>query len=151
MLAVWGCGDGGEIPPTARFFAENINSGNAEFWTVDDSGNLIGELYIFYNMEDQDFADGKQRAYLCAFRIREAFRGKGIGSRLLETVLLHLKNSGFSVATIGVEEDDEANIRLYSRFGFRTRIKNCVLDPCYMDEEMKPRVCPCFRLLRKDL
>lgn len=46
MLPLWGYKDIGEASPTARFFCEHISSGNAEFWTIDDNGKLIGELYV---------------------------------------------------------------------------------------------------------
>ncbi|MGN1096083.1 MAG: GNAT family N-acetyltransferase [Eubacteriales bacterium] len=151
MLTLWGYKNCDKISPTARFFSDNILSGNAEFWTIDNNGELIGELYFFKNLTDKDFADGQTRAYLCAFRIRSDYRGKGFGSRLLQTVLLHIKASGFNIATIGVEENAEANIRLYERHGFVTRIKDCVIDPCNMDNEMNPRPCPRFHLLSKNL
>ena len=38
----------------------NIKRGNTEFWTLDYDGELIGELYVFYDLEDKDFADGKK-------------------------------------------------------------------------------------------
>jgi hypothetical protein len=40
---------------------------------------LIGELYIFWDLEDKDEANGKERAYLSAFRIEEELRGLGLG------------------------------------------------------------------------
>ena len=38
--------------------------------TLDYDGELVGELYAFYDLEDKDFADGKRTAYHCAFRVR---------------------------------------------------------------------------------
>lgn len=35
--------------------------------------------------------------------------------------------------------------------GISVTIKECRLDPCFMDEEMRPRACPCFLLLSKTL
>lgn len=151
MLALWGYRNCDALSSTARFFSKNILSGNAEFWTIDNNGELIGELYAFKNLMDKDFADGRTRAYLCAFRISESYRRKGFGSRLMEAVLAHIKGCGFSSVTIGVEETGEANIRLYKRFGSDTKIKDCFVDPCDMDNEMKSKACPCFWLLSKNL
>ena len=50
MLALWGYPDLDTAPPTAKFFFENIVSGNAVFWTVDRDGELLGELYAFLNI-----------------------------------------------------------------------------------------------------
>jgi len=151
MLTLWGYSDIGGASPTARFFFGNLSSGNAEFWTMEDNGLLIGELYVFLDMEDRDFADGKDTAYLCAFRIKKEHRGQGLGSRLAEAVLANLKARGFRGATIGVDESEEQNIRLYQRLGFNRKVKDCFVDPCAMDENMKPVAVPCFWLLYKPL
>lgn len=151
MLRLWGYGNMDSAPPTALFFAQNIASGNAELWTLDDSGQVIGELSVFWQLEDQDFADGKNRAYLCAFRVKSGYRGKGYGSFLLKEVLEYIKNKGVQVATIGVDETEERNIRMYHRFGFTDKIKDCFEDPCDVDSGMKPKASPCFWLLAKSL
>lgn len=151
MLTLWGRQNDNKISPTARYFSENILSENAEFWTIDNNGNLIGELYVFKNLNDKDFADGHTKVYLCAFRISREYRGRGLGSRLMRTVLAHIKDSGFSSVTIGVDKTEEANVRLYKRFGFTNKIKDCYIDPCDMDDEMKPKECPCFWLLSNNL
>lgn len=138
MLALWDRLDM-EIPgPTAVFFQDNISSGNADFWTIDDDGELIGELYVFYDLPDRDFADGETTAYLCAFRVKKGYRGRGLGSSLMSTVLRDLKVKGLKRATIGVGPDEPQNVRLYRRFGFNTKIKDCHYDPCGMDENGDP-------------
>ena len=78
MLKLWGYSDITAASPTARHFYNNIEAGNANFWTAEDNGELIGELYVFLNLTDKDFADGKNTAYLCAFRVNEERRGEGI-------------------------------------------------------------------------
>ena len=139
MLKLWGYKNVDSASPTARFFCDNIASGNAIFWTLDNNGELIGELYAFLDLEDKDFADGINTAYLCAFRVKKEYRGQGNGSRLMAAVLSELKKAGFRYATIGVESNEPQNIRLYQRFGFDTKIKDCHYDPCAMDENMSPQ------------
>ena len=151
MLRLWGYENIETVPPTALFFAQNISSGNAEFWTLNDNGQIIGELYIFWKLDDKDFADGKSRAYLCAFRIKNEYRGKGYGSLLLNQTLEYMKRKGIQIATIGVDAAEEHNIRLYRRLGFTSKIKDCFEDPCNVDREMKPKASPCFWLLAKNL
>ena len=112
------------------------------FWALEHEGALIGELYAFLDLEDKDFADGKTTAYLCAFRVQEGFRGQGLGSRLMEAALAELKALGFRRAAIGVSEDEPRNLRLYRRFGFTQKVKDCRADPCAMDEHMQPAVDP---------
>ena len=152
MLKLWDYPDVNTSSPTARFFYRNIASGNADFWTLEHDGELIGELYAFRNIEeDHDFADGNTVAYLCAFRIRKEYRGQGLGSKLMQTVLADLKSAGFRHVTIGVGPDEEQNVRLYHRLGFTSKIKDCYTDPCAMDKNMKPAPDEGFWLLSKDL
>ena len=102
MLALWGVREIKKASPTAKFFYDNISTGNTVFWTLDHDGELLGELYVFLNLEDKDFADGRNTAYLCAFRVKKEYRGQGYGSRLIATALEDLKQIGFCRATIGV-------------------------------------------------
>ena len=152
MLRLWGYEDADSASPAARFYYRNIASGNAIFWTLDDGGALVGELYVFLSLDDRDFADGESTAYLCAFRVKEAHRGQGLGSRLMEAALAELKQIGFRRATIGVGSDKPQNIRLYRRFGFDAKVKDCHYDPCGMDENGRPEYEEeAWWLLAKDL
>ncbi|MBR4462318.1 MAG: GNAT family N-acetyltransferase [Erysipelotrichaceae bacterium] len=150
MLKLWGYSDLDRAPYTAKFFYRNISDGNAVFYTADLDGKLIGELYSFLSLDDNEFADGITTAYLCAFRVRKEYRGQGIGHRLMETALTDLKLKGFRYATIGV--DDERNERLYHSLGFTLYVKDCHNDPCDMDDDMHPvYVETGFQLLKKEL
>ena len=151
MLELWGYPDREAAPPTAGFFYRNLSAGNALFWTLEHDGELIGELYAFLDVEeDRDFADGSTTAYLCAFRVKKEYRGRGLGSALMEAALADLKAGGFRRATIGA--DEERNERLYRRLGFDTTVKDCFFDPCARDAQMRPEaVEKGFRLLSRDL
>ena len=143
--------DENNAKPTARFFYNSISSGKAVLWTIDNEGELIGELYAFLDIdEDKDLADGKDTAYLCAFRIKKAFRGQGLGTMLMKSALSDLKERGFRYATIGA--DDEEHISMYEHMGFTEEIKVCFTDPCSRDENMQPETLEKgFQLLRKEL
>ena len=152
MLMLWGYPELQTASPTAKFFYNNIDAGNAVFWALEDEGELVGELYAFFDLDDKDFADGQNTAYLCAFRVKKEYRGHGRGSRMLETALTELKAMGFSRVTIGVENDEPQNMRLYRRFGFTTVVKECHYDPCCMDDDMLPQYDEtAWQLLKKDL
>ncbi len=138
MLSLWGYDSVESASFTAKFFYQNISSGNAVFWTLDHNGELIGELYVFLDLDDNDFANGINRAYLCAFRVKSEHRGKGLGGRLMERALEELKESGFRSATIGVEIDEPQNIKMYHRIGFTEKIKDCYYDPCGFDANGQP-------------
>ena len=60
MLSLWEYDDLSKASNTAKYFYQNIESGNAVFWTLELDGKLIGELYVFRDIPfDRDFADGK--------------------------------------------------------------------------------------------
>ena len=150
MLRLWGYQNVNHASPTTKFFYQNISSGNAVFWTLDHNGELIGELYAFLNIaDDKDFADGSTTAYLCAFRVKKEYRGQGLGSKMMNTVLADLKSVGFRYATIGVSE--ERNKKLYNRLGFTKKVKDCYIDPCAMNESMMPVQDEGYCLLLKSL
>ena len=153
MLKLWGYRGLDDAPNTAKLFFRCIASGTADFWALEHDGSLIGELYAFLNIEaDPDFADGRTTAYLCAFRVREAYRKQGLGRRLMETVLSDLRSRGFRRATIGAERSDARNIGFYRRMGFAETVKVCFTDPCAMDENNRPEPdAEGFLLLSKDL
>jgi ribosomal protein S18 acetylase RimI-like enzyme len=136
---------------TSGFFSDNMQEGNAEFWTIEDNGRLIGELYLFKSLADHDFADGSATAYLCAFRIAENRRGLGLGTMLMNRALDRLRELRFAYATMGVEPGEEGNVRLYTKMGFTEKIKTLCKDPCDMDANNMPVKCPEYMLLRKKL
>lgn len=136
---------------TSEFMADRIKNNKAEFWTIELDNRLVGELYAFFELDDKDFADGKTTAYLCAFRVIDELRGKGLGTRLMLKVLERLSDLGYLYATIGVEPEEIANIRLYNKLGFTEKIKTLSVDPCDVDSEFKPASCREYYLLKKKL
>ena len=136
---------------TSDFFSDNIQGGNPEFWAIEHHTRLIGELYLFKELDDQDFADGNTTAYLYGFQIEELMRGKGLGTMLMNRVLERLHELNFQCVTLGVEPDKEANIRLYKRIGFTQKIKTVNENPCDVDQNFMPTKGPEYILLRKRL
>lgn len=126
---------------TEIYFMDGIEKGNIEFWTIEDEVNksLVGELYIFWNSEDEDEANGKDRAYLCAFRIKREFQGRGLGKELMQRVLCRVKERGFSEVTIGADNDDAERLTcMYKSWGFVEEIKLQNVDYHYIDKNNKP-------------
>lgn len=127
--------------PTYNYFVDGINSGNIEFWAVEnlEDSRLVGELYIFWNSEDTDEANGVNRAYLCALRVEKKFRGRGLASKLMKAVLARVKENGFSEVTIGVDNDDYEKLKsMYNTWGFNELIKQQHYDYHYLDSNNNP-------------
>ena len=137
MKKLWNYSDS----PTYNYFVDGICNGNIEFWAIENTeeDRIIGELYIFWNSEDPDEANGVNRAYLCAFRIEEQFRGLGLASRLMKSVLDRVKDKGFSEVTIGVDNDDYDKLKgMYNSWGFNELIKQQHYDYHYLDSSNNP-------------
>lgn len=125
--------------PTYKYFLDQLIKKNIEFWTIELEDNLIGELYIFWNSEDKDEANGVNRAYLCAFRIEKEYQGLGYGKLLMNTVLERIKSKGYTEVTIGIDNDDFIKLEsMYKKMGFLTHIKSTNIDYHYIDKEGMP-------------
>ena len=125
--------------PTWHYFSRGIDRGRQEFWVVETSrGALIGEVHIFWCSVDDDEADGRNRAYLCAFRVHPDHRRQGIGTRLMRRALKRIREKGFGEATIGVERDASDLKALYFRWGFTTLVKVTNIDHHHPDHNGNP-------------
>lgn len=137
LKSLWGNSNS----PTQSYFVQGIEKGNIEFWTIENEtdNSLIGELYIFWDSEDKDEANGKDRAYLSAFRIKKEFRGHGLGKKLMQRVLQRIIEKGFSEATIGADNDNTEKLTsMYKSWGFSKLIKLQNFDYHYIDTNNNP-------------
>lgn len=127
--------------PTKSYFVEGMEKKNIEFWAVEnpEDNDIIGELYIFWNSEDEDEANGIDKAYLCAFRIDPKFQGVGLGRALMERVLQRIAEKGFSEVTIGADNNDGDRLtKMYKSFGFTELIKLKNIDHHCLDANNEP-------------
>ena len=98
---------------------QDMQKGIIDIFVLYDEDVLVGELHVMYESDDENYAIRDRRAYLFAFRIREAFQNKGYGTYLLKTVLESLKENGYCEFTVGVEDDNFRAIHMYQKEGFK--------------------------------
>ena len=105
----------------ARAF-ERVLEGKSIMWVAElpDEG-IIGQVFIQYISFRSDLADGINRAYLYAFRIKPAFRNNGLGTLMNNTLETHLLKKKFKEISLIVAKDNSAAIRLYKRLGYEIR------------------------------
>ena len=97
------------------------------FLVVEDNDKVIGELHIVWDQkDDQDEANGKDRAYLSTLRLHPDYRGQGIGTQLMQKALKHIKEKGFTQATIGAYTHEPRIQELYKKWGFTEKVKEAV-------------------------
>jgi GNAT superfamily N-acetyltransferase len=106
---------------------EEIESGEADIFTFEQNGRMIAEITVYYydTDGDLDFAERGKRAYLSALRVLPEYQKRGLAQSLTTQVLTELRKSGYSEATIGVEDDNDIAKHIYSKLGFTTLVKRC--------------------------
>ena len=108
-----------------EMIAENtrdIEAGIIDIFALFDGAKIIGELRVKYISDDNRFTEKGKRAYLYAFRVHQKYQGKGLGSFLLENVLLILAENGYREFTVGVEDDNLRARYMYEKNGFKEPI-----------------------------
>ena len=113
----------GEYAHFRRLYREIYRSacqGRALMWvvTLPDKG-LIGQVFVQLTSQRLELADGSSRAYIYGFRVKEAYRSAGVGSRLLQVVEADLGQRGFQQISLNVGQANDAARRFYERHGYQ--------------------------------
>ncbi|HNT54291.1 MAG TPA: GNAT family N-acetyltransferase [Anaerolineaceae bacterium] len=90
----------------------------AIIWLADFQGDIIGQVFIQLDCDRPELANGSDRAYLYSFRVRPAYRGRGLGSRMVAVVENDLRQRGYRTLTLNVARDNPRAQQLYQRLGF---------------------------------
>ena len=81
---------------------------------------MVGQVFVQLSSSETRYADGAQRGYLYALRVRPPWQGQGLGTRLVAAAEEALLSLGFSVAVIAAGKDNPRAHQLYERLGYRT-------------------------------
>lgn len=112
----------GEYAHFRRVYAEayqRMQRGYTVLWVADLPGTgLIGQVFIQLVCDRPELADGYERAYLYSFRVREAYRGQGLGTLIMDIVEDDLRQRGFQYVTLNVARDNPRAQQLYRRRGY---------------------------------
>ena len=102
--------------------SKNIDDGKCYVYGIDIFGKIVGRVCLSTELKDKSLADGKTVCYLSHLYVNSRFRGRGIGSKLVNHVIDNAKKMGFSYITLGVDETIDKNVNLYKRLGFNTLV-----------------------------
>jgi GNAT superfamily N-acetyltransferase len=83
-----------------------------DFWAAFDDQGFIGFGYVVLK---------PAFAWIARVGVGPGRRGRGVGTRLMETMLEHCRKHGRSRVILYVMQDNAAAIRLYHKFGFSER------------------------------
>ena len=81
---------------------------------------IVGCVWVRI-MDDYGHIDDDTPSF--AISVYEQYRGKGIGTGLMRTMLERLKNDGYRQASLAVQKENKA-VSMYKRAGFETVSQN---------------------------
>jgi len=60
----------------------------------------------------------KNEVYICSFAVKSEYRGKGVGSELLNALCSHFKENGYEYAKLTVINTNPRAKNMYEKHGF---------------------------------
>jgi len=103
--------------PELKIYYENFGTGTADNCIVaDDDGKVIGAVWTRI-MNDYGHVDDDTPSF--AISLYKEYRGRGIGTRMMNEMLALLKEKGYKQASLAVQKANYA-VRMYEKVGFKT-------------------------------
>jgi ribosomal protein S18 acetylase RimI-like enzyme len=125
--------------------------GLAVMWVAEHPDwGLVGQAFVQFKSNDRKTADGRRRAYMHSLRVRPSWRGRGVGTHILDVLEKDLLARGFREVTLNVARENEGAIRLYERLGYKI-IKEIPGSWSYYDPDNVLRHVrePGYRMMKK--
>jgi phosphinothricin acetyltransferase len=101
---------------------KKIDEGVCYVYGIDIFNKIIGRVCLTTESENKKLADGETICYLSHLYVNRYFRGRGIGSKLVNHTVDNAKKLGFKYLTLMVDAENEKNVNLYKKLGFTTCI-----------------------------
>lgn len=107
--------------PELKIYYEDFGKGRADYCIVaEDDGKVIGAVWTRI-MNDYGHIDDETPSF--AISLYEEYRGRGIGTRMMDEMLTLLKRKGYKQASLAVQKANHA-VRMYKKVGFKTVDEN---------------------------
>ena len=104
--------------PLVEKWLQEIAEGNRLVFIYKINGEFIGEGALVLDTGDPDYTIDGKRVYVSRMIVKKEYRGRGIGSQILEFLINKAREMGFSEMSIGVDKDNENALHLYRKYGF---------------------------------
>ncbi|SRR6266568_1127095 len=102
----------------AAFLGSQLADADIVIFVADDNGDVIG--YAYAAVEGYDYMSLRGPAgVLHDIVVDPGHRGRGVGRRLLDATLAHLKSRGAPRVVLSTAERNETAQRLFASAGFR--------------------------------
>lgn len=104
--------------PLTEKWREEIASGNRLVYIYKVKGEFIGEGALVFDAGDPDYTIPGKRVYVSRMIVKKEYRGRGIGSEILQFLINKAKEMDYHEITLGVDKDNTTALHLYNKFGF---------------------------------
>ena len=89
-------------------------------WIIETPrGEVIGQAFVMLNSSEKQAADGENRAYIFAFRVKTDWRNHGVGTCLMHFIENDCLKRRYSYLTLNVAKVNLNARRLYERLGYQ--------------------------------
>ena len=107
--------------PELRIYYDDFGTGPADHCLVAETdGRVVGAVWTRI-MHDYGYVDDETPSF--AISLYEEYRGRGIGTRMMDEMLTLLKRKGYKQASLAVQKANHA-VRMYKKVGFKTVDEN---------------------------
>ncbi|HZY82323.1 MAG TPA: GNAT family N-acetyltransferase [Cyclobacteriaceae bacterium] len=101
-------------------FYEKLHSSRSRAWVCEHQGKMVGFLALM---------DRGDQAQLRYFIIEPAYRGIGLGRKLMDMYMEHLKASGFKGSYLLTTKELPTAAHLYMAYGFKLKEEHAANAP----------------------
>jgi ribosomal protein S18 acetylase RimI-like enzyme len=117
------------------FIGTQLEEDDVVVLVADEDGKVIG--YVYAAIEGTDYMALRGPAGIVHdIVVDPGFRGRGVGRRLMEAAIAHLRARGVPQVVLSTAERNEAAQRLFARVGFRRTMIEMTRD---LDDRDPPR------------
>ncbi|UCG69606.1 MAG: GNAT family N-acetyltransferase [Thermoplasmata archaeon] len=113
-----------KIPDTVvseKWLKAIINDNNIFLGISEYNGKIVGAiLYKIDKNPEDNILKERKFVYVEDMIVSESFRGKGIGKKLLNYAIKHVKTKDIKEIEIDVGDNNEVGLRFYKEQGFKT-------------------------------
>lgn len=108
------------MPWSRKSLEEVLDNPWAFYVTAKEEGNIVGYCGAYVILDEGDINQ---------VAVVPAYRGQGVGRRMMQVLLKRLKQAGARAVTLEVRVSNEPAIALYEALGFQTEgIRKCFYE-----------------------
>ncbi|WP_379138801.1 GNAT family N-acetyltransferase [Paenibacillus sp. sgz500958] len=106
-------------PSISKYVEGWGRKGDMGYIAVNELGHSIGSITLrYFNKDNKGYGYINDETPELGMALRSEYRGRGVGTELLKTLLEQAKTKGIHTISLSVDPNNSA-MKLYKRFGFK--------------------------------